>query len=73
MIQVYKKDRESSLQVVRRFSKIIKRSGALRDAKKRKYFQRPKSEQLKKESALKKEELREKYRELKKMGKLKKF
>jgi len=70
MITVHKRDKESSQQIIRRFSKIIKRSGVLREARKSQYRQRPKSEQLKKRSALKAEELREKYRKLRKMGKL---
>lgn len=70
MVTVHKKEKESSQQVIRRFSKIIKRSGILREARKKQYRQRTKSEQLKKRSALKAAELREKYKKLRKLGKL---
>jgi len=70
MVKVYKKEKESSQQVLRRFSKIIKRSGILRDVREKKYYQKPKSGQLQKRSALKKKELREEYNRLKKLGEL---
>lgn len=72
MIKVHKNEKESSQQVIRRFSKIIKKSGILRKVRENQYYHRPKSEQLQKKSALKKAELREEYRKLKKMGELKK-
>ncbi len=70
MIKIYKNDKENSQQVVRRFSKIMKKSGILRKAKANRFFQRAQSEQLKKRSAIKKEELREKYKRLRKLGQL---
>ncbi len=69
-LEVKKKEKESSQSLIRRFSKGIKKSGLLRRARKTRYHERKKSEQMKKRSALKKEELREKYRKMKKLGKM---
>ncbi len=70
MVKIHKKEKESSQQIMRRFSKMIKRSGILREVRKKSYYERPKSDQLKKRSALKKKELRETYNRLKKLGEL---
>ncbi len=71
-LEITKKERESSQNLIRRFSKRVKQSGLLMRARKRKYKQRPKSHQLKNRAALRREEKRKEYETMKKMGTLKK-
>ncbi len=69
-IEVHRRGRESSQQLLRRFRRKIQRSGVLRTIRKKQYYQRSKSDKLKKRSALKKKEMREKYKKLRKLGEL---
>lgn len=72
-LQVQKQGRESSQNLIRRFSRKIRRSGILREARKNRFQQRPQSKQLKKRSALRRVDKKKEYDELKKLGKLEKF
>ncbi len=65
-------ENENSQNLIRRFSKKIKQSGILLEARKKTYKKRALSNQLKKRAALRREELKKKYQELNKMGKLRK-
>jgi len=68
-LEIKKEERESSQNLVRRFSKRVKQSGILLRARKARFRQRPKSRQMKKKSALRREELKKEYETIEKMGK----
>jgi ribosomal protein S21 len=68
-LEVKKQDRETSQGLVRRFSRRMKQSGILLSARKVRFFERPKSKQMRKRSALRREELRKEYELADKMGK----
>jgi len=70
-LEVQKQGRETSQSLVRRFSKKVKQSGILLQAKKNRFQEKPKSKQLKKRSALRREQLKKEYEILEKMGKIK--
>lgn len=69
-LKIKKRERETSQNLVRRFSRRIKRSGVLLQARKIRFKKRPKSQQMKKRSALRREELKRKYERLEKLGKI---
>lgn len=68
-IKVKKQTKETSQGLVHRFSQKIKRSGVLREARKRQFKKRPQSRQLKKRSALRRREKKKEYEDLKKLRK----
>ncbi len=68
-LEIKKETRETSQNLIRRFSRRIKKSGILIRAKKNRFKKRDKSKQMKKRSALRREELRKEYEKLEKMGK----
>jgi ribosomal protein S21 len=68
-IQIKKNPRETSQNLVRRFSRRIQQSGVLRRARNIRFTKRSKSEQLKKKTALRKQELKKEYQVLEKLGK----
>ncbi|PIR72152.1 MAG: 30S ribosomal protein S21 [Candidatus Nealsonbacteria bacterium CG10_big_fil_rev_8_21_14_0_10_36_24] len=70
-LEVQKQGKESPQSLVRRFSKKVKQSGILLQAKKNRFQEKPKSKQLKKRSALRREQLKKEYEILEKMGKIK--
>jgi len=70
-LEVQKQGKESPQSLVRRFSKKVKQSGILLQAKKNRFQEKPKSKQLKKRSALRREQLKKEYETLEKMGKIK--
>jgi len=69
-LEVRKKEKETSQNLIRRFSKSIRESGILLQARKIQFRERPKSKRAKKEAALRREELKKRYEKLKKMGKI---
>ena len=69
-IEIRKKGKESSINLVRRFKRAIQQSGLLQRARKRMFKEREKSRELKKRSALRREEMKQKYEKLKKLGQL---
>jgi len=71
-LKIKKKERESSTSLIRRFSKSVKKSGILLEARKRQFKKRSKSHEMKKKAALRREELKKKYKKLKKLGLLQK-
>ena len=71
-LEIKKEGRETSQNLVRRFSKRMKQSGILLRARKSRFRERPKSDQMKKKSALRREELKKEYEKLEKLGKIKK-
>ena len=68
-LEVKKEEKESSQNLVRRFSKHLKQSGILLQVRKTRFYSRKKSRQMKKKSALRREELKKKYERLEKLGK----
>ncbi len=68
-IEVKKKERENSQNVSRRFSRKVKMSGVLIEARKNRFHKRKKSDQMKKRSALRKIELKKEYEKNEKMNK----
>ena len=70
-LEVEKKGKESPQSLVRRFSKAVKKSGILKEARKRRFKQRPLSEKAQKEAALKRERVREEYQKKDKLGLIK--
>jgi len=69
-LKAKKQNKESTQGLIRRFSRKMRKSGILIEARKRRFEKRTKSPQLKKRAALRKNELKEKYEELKKLGRL---
>jgi len=69
-LEIFKQERETSQSLVRRFQKRIQQSGLLLQARKIRFRQRRKSEQMKKRAALRREELKKEYEKLKKLGKI---
>ena len=70
MIEVVKKRGESLSAMLRRFNRKVQQSGVLLEARKSRFFKRPKSTKLKKKSAIRREKVKN-YREyLIKIGKI---
>ncbi len=67
-LKVEKKERETTQSLIRRFSKAIKRSGILKEARKRRFFRRPLSDAAKKKAALRKLKASEEYERKEKLG-----
>ncbi len=68
VIEVNRKQNESNQSLIRRFTKSVKKSGVLLQARKTRYWTKEKSAQLKKRDALKKQELRKEYDKKRKLG-----
>jgi len=69
-LKVEKQSKESSQNLVRRFTQKIKKSGILLEARRKLFHQREKSWKRKKESALRREQKKKEYENLKKSGKI---
>ncbi len=68
MIELRKKEKESTLNLLRRFTKKVRQSGVLMDAR-RKMFRKRKQSQFKvKQSALRRNHLKELRSDLNKLG-----
>lgn len=70
-LEIKKEGRETSQNLVRRFSRRVKQSGLLLRARKSRFWEKEKSPQMKKRSALRREQLRGEYEKLEKLGKVK--
>ncbi len=70
-LEIKKEGRETSQNLVRRFSRRVKQSGLLLRARKSRFWEKEKSPQMKKRSALRREQLRGEYEKLEKLGKIK--
>tara|TARA_Y100000310_G_C20572524_1_gene758769 strand:+ start:649 stop:867 length:219 start_codon:yes stop_codon:yes gene_type:complete len=68
VLEIKKQERETSQNLVRRFSRRMKKSGILVTARKNRFQDRPQSKQMKKRSALRKEELKKEYIKAEKLG-----
>ena len=69
-LKAEKQNRESTQSLIRRFSRKMRKSGILIEARKKRFMKREQSSQLKKRTALRRNELQKKYEELKKLGRL---
>jgi ribosomal protein S21 len=70
MIEVKKSENESTIGLVRRFTKKIKESGVLNQARNLRFRKRPKSNLRKKKEAIKKAQKKQKMDYLRKLGKI---
>jgi len=70
-LEIKKQERESVQGLIRRFSKAIKKSGILKEARKRRFKQRPLSEKAKKDAALRREKVKKEYQKKEKLGLIK--
>jgi len=70
-LEVTKKEKETSQSLIRRFTQKVQKSGVLRLVRRIKFYQRPKSRQIKKRIALRREELKKDYERKRKLGEIK--
>ncbi len=69
MIEVRKKDKESSENLIRRFTRRVQQSGVLMHVRKTRFKKDEKSKREKREEALYKIKIRKEIEKLKKLGK----
>jgi uncharacterized membrane protein YgaE (UPF0421/DUF939 family) len=69
-LEIRKKEKETSQNLIRRFTKRVQQSGVLIQARKNMFKQRKKSDETKKRAALRREQLKKQYQILRKLGKL---
>jgi len=69
-LEVRKKEKETSQNLIRRFTKRVQQSGVLLQARKNMFKRRQESDETKKRAALRRVELRKQYQILRKLGKL---
>lgn len=70
-LEVKKEEKEPVANLIRRFTKKVQESGILLVAREKRFYQRAKSDEMKKRSALRRETLKKQYEKLKKLGLLK--
>ena len=68
MIELKKKEKETTTNLLRRFTKKVRQSGVLLQARRNRFNVRPKNKLKKKKSALRREKLRQMRAELTKLG-----
>lgn len=71
MIEVVKKERESTQSLIKRFTRKIRQSKVLFDARSKRFKNRPLSKLQKKQEALKKAKKAKHFEYLQKLGKIK--
>ncbi|PJE69737.1 MAG: 30S ribosomal protein S21 [Candidatus Staskawiczbacteria bacterium CG10_big_fil_rev_8_21_14_0_10_38_10] len=69
-LRINRKERETSQNVIRRFTKAIRQSGILLEARKRQFQRKRKSRLARKLAALRKEKIKKEYARMKKLGKI---
>lgn len=69
MIQVRKKERETTESLIRRFSRRVQQSGVLRQVRKTRFHQPEQSRGKRRDEALYKVKIRKEINRLKKLGK----
>ncbi len=70
-LEVTKQERETPQSLIRRFSRRVQQSGILFRARKIRFRQKKKSEQMEKRAALRREERKRGLEKLKKLGRAK--
>ena len=73
MIEVRRRENESSESLLRRFSKRVQQSGVLLRAKKRRFYEKGKNKRAQRQDALRRLDIREQREVLRKMGKLEEY
>lgn len=73
MIEVKKRENESSESLVRRFTKRVQQSGVLIRAKKRRFYQTPKNKRAVREGALRRAIIQDQRELLRRQGKLEEY
>lgn len=68
-MKIQKTQKETSQSLVYRFTKAVQKSGVLVEARKRRFYERNKSENLQKRTAVLREQKKKEYQRLKKLGK----
>lgn len=68
--EVSKNDGESAVNLIRRFSKRVQGTGLIQGSRKRRYYSRVKSSEVRKKQTLKVLKRREEVKELIKLGKM---
>lgn len=69
MVEVKKKESESLSSLLRRFSRKVQQSGILLEARKVRFYKRPKSKREQKESAQRRAKIAKEKEHLRKIGK----
>ncbi len=69
-LEIKRKTKESSQNLIRRFSKRMRQSGILLRVRKARFHKRLLSPQAKKRAALRREQLKKEYERLSKLGEL---
>ncbi|MCI0471291.1 MAG: 30S ribosomal protein S21 [Candidatus Aminicenantes bacterium] len=69
MVQVKKKERETSESLIRRFSRRVQQSGVLLTARRSRFYAKPKSRRQVRESAQYRAKVKKEVDKLKKIGK----
>ncbi len=67
-LEVKRKEKENNSSLVHRFTRSVIQSGIIREARKRRFYERPLSDNAKKRLALRKLRLKEEYRKKWKRG-----
>lgn len=70
MVEVKKREHESTESLIRRFHRRVVASGTILDAKRVRFYLRPKSKQRRRTEAIRRSELKREYDRLRKLGKL---
>lgn len=73
MVEVKKRDNESSESLVRRFTKRVQQSGVLIRAKKRRFFEPAPNKREVRSDALRRQHIQDQRELLRKMGKLEEY
>lgn len=71
-LEVKRKEKENNNNLVHRFTRSVIQSGIIREARSRRFFQRPLSNNAKKKEALRKIRAKEEYAKKVKSGEIKK-
>jgi len=69
-LEIKRKKGERVRSLASRFTRALRKSGILTEAKKRMYFRKPLNKSARKKAALRREELKKKYEKLEKLGKV---
>lgn len=69
VLEVRKKDRETSQSLVHRFTKVVRQSGILLEVRSKQFHKRNKSALSKKRSVLRREKMRKERKQAEKMAK----
>ena len=70
-LEIHRKDKENNSSIVHRFTRSVMQSGIIKEARSRRFRQRPLSDTAKKRAALKKERTKAEYEKKRKMGEIK--